>query len=242
MLNKDDFVPLYIQLQRKLRTQILNGEFKEGEAIPSETEIMKTFQSTRGTVRKAIALLVSEGLVHQVQGKGTFVLLRPLSYTLTNFGGFTDYLKSRKEIAVSKVLEHCRVIVDGKEYYKLVRARGVKKEDRIKYLMIDTSLIPLHLFPGLDQYDFERESLYQVFREKYQIYPKRAEINLSPEKINAQTREILQVDKTEVALLKSEGSIFDQNDVEIEKVKIICGPNVEIKIMTNINGESNFAE
>lgn len=239
---KDDFAPLYIQLQRKLRAQILNGEFKEGEAIPSETEIMKTFQSTRGTVRKAIALLVNEGLVHQVQGKGTFVLLRPLQYTMTNFGGFTDYLKSRKEVAVSKVLAQQTVTLDGKEYFQLVRARGVKKDDSVKYLMIDTSLIPLAIFPGLDQYDFENQSLYQIFREKYGIDPKRAEVNLSPVKIDAQMREILQVDKSEVALLKSEGSIYDQNDVEIEKIKIVCAPNVEVKIMTNLNNNANFAE
>ncbi|WP_246009541.1 GntR family transcriptional regulator [Brevibacillus fluminis] len=239
---KDDFAPLYIQLQRKLRAQILNGEFKEGEAIPSETEIMKTFQSTRGTVRKAIALLVNEGLVHQVQGKGTFVLLRPLQYTMTNFGGFTDYLKSRKEVAVSKVLAQQTVTLDGKVYYQLVRARGVKKDDSVKYLMIDTSLIPLAIFPGLDQYDFENQSLYQIFREKYGIDPKRAEVNLSPVKIDAQMREILQVDKSEVALLKSEGSIYDQNDVEIEKIKIVCAPNVEVKIMTNLNNNANFAE
>ncbi|MET3289710.1 UNVERIFIED_CONTAM: GntR family transcriptional regulator [Brevibacillus sp. OAP136] len=242
MLMKDDFAPLYIQLQRKLRAQILNGEFKEGEAIPSETEIMKTFQSTRGTVRKAIALLVNEGLVHQVQGKGTFVLLRPLQYTMTNFGGFTDYLKSRKEVAVSKVLAQQTVTLDGKEYFQLVRARGVKKDDSVKYLMIDTSLIPLAIFPGLDQYDFENQSLYQIFREKYGIDPKRAEVNLSPVKIDAQMREILQVDKSEVALLKSEGSIYDQNDVEIEKIKIVCAPNVEVKIMTNLNNNANFAE
>ncbi|RNB81226.1 GntR family transcriptional regulator [Brevibacillus fluminis] len=242
MLMKDDFAPLYIQLQRKLRAQILNGEFKEGEAIPSETEIMKTFQSTRGTVRKAIALLVNEGLVHQVQGKGTFVLLRPLQYTMTNFGGFTDYLKSRKEVAVSKVLAQQTVTLDGKVYYQLVRARGVKKDDSVKYLMIDTSLIPLAIFPGLDQYDFENQSLYQIFREKYGIDPKRAEVNLSPVKIDAQMREILQVDKSEVALLKSEGSIYDQNDVEIEKIKIVCAPNVEVKIMTNLNNNANFAE
>lgn len=235
MLDKNDFVPLYVQLYRKLREQILNGEYKQGEFIPSETEVMKAFQTTRGTVRNAISLLVNDGLVQQVRGKGTFVLLRPLKYSITNFGGFTDYLNIRNEVGVSKVLEQKVVSLDGKDFYKLVRARGVKKEETITYLMLDTSLLPVSLFPKLDQYDFEKESLYQVFREKYEIFPKRTEISLSPASIDQQTREVFQLGENENALLKAEGSIFDQNNIEIEKVKIIYAPNIEFNIMTELN-------
>ncbi|MFB6802725.1 GntR family transcriptional regulator [Peribacillus butanolivorans] len=235
MLDKNNFVPLYVQLYRQLREEILNGEYKQGEFIPSETELMKTFATTRGTVRNAISLLVNDGLVQQVRGKGTFVLLRPLKYNITNFGGFTDYLNIRNEVGVSKVLDQSIVSLEGKSFYKLIRARGVKKGGTTTYLMIDTSILPVDLFPGLDQYDFEKESLYQVLREKYLIYPKRTEIALSPVSIDKQTREILQVHENEHALLKAEGSIFDQNNIEIEKVKIIYAPNIEFNIMTELN-------
>ncbi|MEJ9228237.1 GntR family transcriptional regulator [Peribacillus butanolivorans] len=235
MLDKNNYVPLYVQLYRQLREEILNGEYKQGEFIPSETELMKTFATTRGTVRNAISLLVNDGLVQQVRGKGTLVLLRPLKYNITNFGGFTDYLNIRNEVGVSKVLDQSIVSLEGKSFYKLIRARGVKKGGTTTYLMIDTSILPVDLFPGLDQYDFEKESLYQVLREKYLIYPKRTEIALSPVSIDKQTREILQVHENEHALLKAEGSIFDQNNIEIEKVKIIYAPNIEFNIMTELN-------
>ncbi|MGW6298376.1 GntR family transcriptional regulator [Peribacillus butanolivorans] len=235
MLDKNNYVPLYVQLYRLLREEILNGEYKQGEFIPSETELMKTFATTRGTVRNAISLLVNDGLVQQVRGKGTLVLLRPLKYNITNFGGFTDYLNIRNEVGVSKVLDQSIVSLEGKSFYKLIRARGVKKGGTTTYLMIDTSILPVDIFPGLDQYDFEKESLYQVLREKYLIYPKRTEIALSPVSIDKQTREILQVHENEHALLKAEGSIFDQNNIEIEKVKIIYAPNIEFNIMTELN-------
>jgi GntR family transcriptional regulator len=235
ILDKNDFAPLYIQLQRILRNKILSGEYKQGEAIPSETEMMKMFQTTRGTVRNAISLLVSEGMVEQIRGKGTFVRLKPMKYSIWNFGGFTDYLKSRNETAVSKVLERKTVSLDGKDYYKLVRARGVKKEDAVLYLTIDSSWLPVSLFPGLDEHDFERESLYHVLRNFYRVYPARTEISLSTAAVNDQMREILQVDKREPALLKAEGVVFDRSNVEIEKVQVIYGTNVEIKIMTNMN-------
>lgn len=238
MLDKNDFTPLYIQLHRQLRLKIVNGEYKQGEAIPSETEMMKLFDTTRGTIRKALSLLVNEGLVHQVRGKGTFVRLSPLQYSITNFGGFTDYLKNRNEVAVSKVLEQSRLIIDGTEYYQLTRARGVKKEDVVSYLMIDTSLIPVNLFPDLDKNNFENESLYKILREQYRVRPTRSEISLSPVLVDDQMRELLKLKDEEVALLKAEGNIYDQNNVKIEKVKIIYAPNIEFNIMTSINAST----
>lgn len=235
LLDKNDFTPLYIQLYRQLRLKIVNGEYKQGEAIPSETEMMKLFDTTRGTIRKALSLLANEGLVHQVRGKGTFVRLSPLQYSITNFGGFTDYLKNRNELAVSKVLEQSKLTMDGTEYYQLTRARGVKKEDSVSYLMIDTSLLPVDLFPDLDKNNFENESLYKILREQYRVKPTRSEISLSPVLIDDQMRKILDLKDEEVALLQAEGNIYDQNNRNIEKVKIVYAPTIEFNIMTSIN-------
>lgn len=49
------------------------GEWKPGEAIPSEVELAHQFRVSQGTVRKAIDELGTENLVVRRQGKGTFV-------------------------------------------------------------------------------------------------------------------------------------------------------------------------
>lgn len=239
MLNKNDFTPLYIQLYRMLREQILTEEYQNGEKIPSEMELMKTFQTTRGTVRNAISMLVNEGLVEQVQGKGTFVRLKELQYSIFNFGGFTDYLKNRNEIAVSKVLDTQHVEIKGELYYKLVRARGVKKENTTTFLTIDTSLLPLRLFPNIEEYNFENASLYGVLREKYQIFPKYTEITLLPVAVEQETKDILHLKGKEVTLLKAEGSIYAENHTEIEKVSVIYSPKIEFNIMTSIADDNS---
>src|SRR5690606_33063033 len=105
--------------------------------FPSEKTLMNDYQTTRGTVRKAVSELVKDGLVYQVQGKGTYVCFRKIHYSMWNFGGFTDYLRSRNETAVSKVLEQKTIAQDGTVYFKLVRARGVKKDGAIHYLTVD---------------------------------------------------------------------------------------------------------
>jgi len=234
VLDKSDPVPLYMQLQRRLREEILSGQYVPGEKIPSETELTKRYQITRTTVRKAISNLVNEGLLEQIHGKGTYVRFQQVKYSLWNFGGFTDYLTKKNEVPVSKVLEQKRIYIQDEAYFKLVRARGVKKEEKVIFLTIDTSILPLKLFPDIDQYDFERESLYHVFRNRYSIFPRYSEIKMSPVKCDERMIEIFKLDSEE-SLLLAEGRVFDEEDREIERVKVVYGPNIEIKIMTTMN-------
>nr|HRO61845.1 GntR family transcriptional regulator [Burkholderiaceae bacterium] len=48
------FAPLYRQIQALLLRSLQQGEWKPGEAIPSETELAVRYRVSQGTVRKAI--------------------------------------------------------------------------------------------------------------------------------------------------------------------------------------------
>ena len=61
------------QLTAILRTRIRNGTYEPGRALPSEKQLEQEFGIARGTARKAIAALRSEGLVVTVAGRGTYV-------------------------------------------------------------------------------------------------------------------------------------------------------------------------
>src|SRR5690606_29761156 len=67
------FSPLYQQIKGLLLQSLDRGEWKPGEAIPSELELASRFQVSQGTVRKAIDELAAENLLLRRQGKGTFV-------------------------------------------------------------------------------------------------------------------------------------------------------------------------
>jgi GntR family transcriptional regulator len=67
------FSPLYLQIKALLVQQLKAGDWKPGEAIPSEMELATRFRVSQGTVRKAIDELAFENLVMRRQGKGTFV-------------------------------------------------------------------------------------------------------------------------------------------------------------------------
>jgi GntR family transcriptional regulator len=67
------FSPLYQQIKSLILNSLRLGEWKPGEAIPSEMDLATRFRVSQGTVRKAIDELALENLLVRRQGKGTFV-------------------------------------------------------------------------------------------------------------------------------------------------------------------------
>ena len=67
------FSPLYSQIKGLILQSLQSGEWKPGEAIPSEMDLAARYRVSQGTVRKAIDELAAGNLVVRRQGKGTFV-------------------------------------------------------------------------------------------------------------------------------------------------------------------------
>lgn len=66
-------VAAYRQIAEKIRLMVTSGEYKPGDKMPSETELMALFGVTRPTVNAAAQLLREEGLLYVEWGRGTFV-------------------------------------------------------------------------------------------------------------------------------------------------------------------------
>lgn len=73
MLDRTLDTPLYLQLAALLREDIAAGRLRPGDKLPSESELVERYSVGRVTVREALALLVNEGLLRKLQGRGTFV-------------------------------------------------------------------------------------------------------------------------------------------------------------------------
>ncbi len=69
--------------------QILSGALKEGDKLPSESEICRSSQVSRPTVREALMRLHADGLVTTRQGSGTYVQHRPSEH-LTRLAKASD--------------------------------------------------------------------------------------------------------------------------------------------------------
>lgn len=67
------FSPLYQQIKTLILRSLQAGEWKPGDAIPSEFDLAARYRVSQGTVRKAIDELATDNLLVRRQGKGTFV-------------------------------------------------------------------------------------------------------------------------------------------------------------------------
>jgi GntR family transcriptional regulator len=66
-------LPLHATISEAIRRQIEKGDYHPGDKLPSEHQLMKTFNVSRITARQAVANLVNQGLAISHQGKGVFV-------------------------------------------------------------------------------------------------------------------------------------------------------------------------
>jgi len=67
-------LPPYKQLAEILAGQIRAGTLRKGERIPTESELMETYEVGRSTVRRTVAYLREQGLVETVPQRGSYVL------------------------------------------------------------------------------------------------------------------------------------------------------------------------
>ena len=170
---EDAVAPKYYWLKRILRERI--GQLNAGDAIPSEFELCQTYEISRTTVRKAMSDLIQEGLVYTVQGKGAFVAPHKLlSAWVQKTGGVYADMTERGFKVTMQVLHNAIVLpedtirgelqlAEGETVLRLVRLRFVDG----KPFDVVTNFIPSRLFPGIENEDFEHNSLYALMRGKY---------------------------------------------------------------------------
>jgi GntR family transcriptional regulator len=76
MITADPEGARYKRLAALLRARIHSGELAVGQRLPSEKDLQDEYGMARETIRKAVGLLRTEGLVEVRQGHGTFVRQR----------------------------------------------------------------------------------------------------------------------------------------------------------------------
>lgn len=168
--------PAYAKMYDVIKKEIIDGEYVVGELLPPEPELERRFNVSRTTVRRAVDLLVREGLVHVQQGKGTQVLdyktrqnlnlvtsisetLRQKGFTVTTKGMQIDYVEASTRLA-----ENLAVNVGD----RLVRIQRIQMADD-KPMVIMRNFIKPEDVPGIEKYCNRFTSLYSFLEERYNI-------------------------------------------------------------------------
>jgi GntR family transcriptional regulator len=220
------FSPLYQQIKGLILQSLQAGEWKPGEAIPSEMDLAARFRVSQGTVRKAIDELAAENLVVRRQGKGTFVATHAEQHVQYRFLKLVPDSGDRDEEgpAERSILE-CRRTRASAE---VARALGLRTSDAVVQVrrvlafagvptILEDIWLPGSAFKGLSaeqMADFQGPT-YAMFELEFGVRMVRAEEKIRAVAADAQQAQLLRV-PTGSPLLSVERIAFTYNGVPME--------------------------
>jgi DNA-binding FadR family transcriptional regulator len=104
------YAPAYLRVSEVIRDRILRRDLKEGEALPTETELARQFAVNRSTVREALRKLESSGLLGRRAGGKRLYVTRP---TREAVGGGLSQALTLHETRVVDVWEALQAVQPG---------------------------------------------------------------------------------------------------------------------------------
>lgn len=215
--------PLYQQIKELLTRSLQSGEWKPGEAIPSEMDLASRFKVSQGTVRKAVDDLATDNLLVRRQGKGTFVATHAEEQTQYRFLRLTP--DAGQSGRLQRQLLDCMRMRSPKEDSHLlglksgatlVQVRRLLLDDQ-RPVVLDDIYLPGALFKGLTAERMRSYigPMYRLFEAEFGVRMIRAE-----EKIRAVAADAVQAQILGVApgapLLSVERLSFTYGDRPVE--------------------------
>lgn len=217
------FSPLYRQIKSLLMQRLESGEWRPGEAIPSEAELATRFNVSQGTVRKAIDELAAENLLLRRQGKGTFVASHDDPRAFFRFLRLVP-LSGGREQAESVPLE-CWRAKAGPEVARMLELNIGEPISIVRRLLrfagkpvvVDEIYLPGSIFGSLtlEMLQEYEGSLYSFFENRFGVRMTRAEERLRAVPADRSSAELLGVPEGS-PLLSVERVSFSYGDKPVE--------------------------
>jgi len=238
-------LPAYVQIADSLRAQIDNKVLRPGDRLPSERSLMTQFEVSRMTLRHALKILRSEGLIRSKRGRGggNFVTAAPPLVEINRMEGFLPQLRDR-EMQVSSTLIHTDLVTatekhraalglaKGEQLFNIVRLRTVNNSP----MLIEDSYFPVVIAPDLLHQDLEG-SLYELLANVYQHKPTAKWESFLPVAAQVREQQLLKV-SAQHPLLKIHRVAYDQSNTAVEYSEdILRCDAAQIMVTTNLRDQ-----
>jgi GntR family transcriptional regulator len=217
-------IPKYYWLKQRLRE--MTQTLQPGSPVPPERVLAAEFDTSRTTVRQALAELVVEGRLQRIQGKGTFVAHPKVAQAL-QLTSYTEDMRAAGLEPTSRLIEVAYVPA-GDELATLLAIRPSGRVLRIQRLRmangepmaIETTHLSTQRFPNLRRHVTRYGSLYQALSEVYGVSPDEAEETIETALATPEEAQVLGTDVGLPMLLLSRHS-FDADGEPIEWVRSV---------------------
>ncbi len=221
----------YLEIADIIRIKIKQGDFPQRQALPSQKELSKIFNTSVMTIRGALAELEQEGIIRVVHGVGTFVSAPGVHTDTVGFQGFQNEMDRQKMHISNRILSVEHDITDRRlnslfgddaaVFSSLTRMRTIDGTPVIyqcSYVKKQFSMI-------LDQYT-EDQSLYQLFAHSSGIMVTQGREIMTPVLLPDQVAETLDITEHCTAFLSKRLSISLDDKVVLYDEAYLPGPYV----------------
>ena len=217
------FSPLYRQIKGLIMQSLESGEWRPGEAIPSEIELAARYKVSQGTVRKAIDEIAAEKHLLRRQGKGTFVATHDEARAQFRFLRLMPD-EGEQEWPASRLLD-CKRARASAEITRLLELKpgdGVVVLRRVLNFVDEPTVyeqiyLPGTLFNNLSAEIFNeyKGSMYKLFETEFGTRMIRAEEKIRAVAADAVVAELLRVPR-DTPLLCVERVAFSYGEKPVE--------------------------
>lgn len=117
LISNQSELPIYAQIKEQIREQILNGQIKEGEILPSIRQLAKEIGVSVITTTRAYNDLEEEGFIVTMRGRGSMVLSKENDFLREQYlkrieAGLTTAIETAKAVNISEeeLLDMCKTL------------------------------------------------------------------------------------------------------------------------------------
>jgi len=192
--------PAYLQLASIIKRMIATGEYSQGNRIPSEAIISRSYGVTVMTVRQAFSLLAEQGLLKRVHGRGTFVCGPNWTQSSFNMTGLLEILSDKDNIDI-KILNVG--IIEAKP--RAAAALNLEPGSHIVYLvrlvscrrrpiLLNKAYLIFNPRSPIVESELERSLLFELFSDQGNSVVKKATLKLEPWLLNSKEATFLEMD------------------------------------------------
>lgn len=168
-------IALHHQIKEDLFLHLRSGRWPPGFELPSEALLCRHYGVSRGTLRRAIADLVSEGYIERHRGRGSFVSRPKLESGIV--GSYKSFRVDGPPLDPGGRVLACRRVRAAKDVAAMLgidAGSAIWRLERVRFtnavpVSLQTSFLPLALCPELARHDLRTRHLVDVMRDEYGV-------------------------------------------------------------------------
>jgi GntR family transcriptional regulator len=180
-------IPVYIQIAESLIAQIEAGELAPGDRLPPERDLSEKLGVNRMTLRRSLRVLEAQGLIERRHGVGTYVTAPKIDRQMDLVFRFTHGMQTRgftpgtrlisiEQVSLEAAAARQLVVPLASPAYRIRRLRTLNQDP----VLLEDYTIPMARFPGLERFDLQQRSIYEVMESEYASTIVRARQSFEP--------------------------------------------------------------